>query len=187
MARTRLVASKVVRSSSDSDAAVDHADFIRKLPLPAGFQAPRTLTFDDVIATAITREDLQDDVRGINTSLELIPVTRGGDWPTGPVTDGFNYDDLVWHEVEFRNGDSFTYVLRAQGHGYIGCCYLYPMGRRTTLTAELAGYDVDASWWVTPDAYAGYYGKVHKALRRWTVENYPFTTIHFSNVEIPTA
>lgn len=175
----------VERNAPASDA---YAGFSKKLPLPAGFEAPKTLTFEDVVATAITREDLRDDVRGINASLELIPVTRGGDWPTGPVTDDFNYDDLVWHEVEFRNGDSFTYVLRARGLGYVGCCYLYPMGRRTTLTADLARNDVDVSWWVTPDAYAaGYYVKAYKALRRWTVEDFPFTAVHFSNVEIPTA
>ena len=105
--RTRLLTSGAVveQSAPASDA---YAGYIKKLPLRAGFQAPRTLTFDDVVATAITRDDLRDDVRGINASLELIPVTRGGDWPTGPVTDDFNYDDLVWHEVEFRNGDSFT-------------------------------------------------------------------------------
>ena len=56
--------------------------------------------------------DLDDDVRGIDASLELIRRTRGGGWPTEPVTTEGNYLDLVWHEREFREGDSFSYVVR---------------------------------------------------------------------------
>jgi hypothetical protein len=48
---------------------------------------------------ALTRDDLDDDVRGINASLELIRRTRGGGWPTAAVTAEDNYVDLVWHDV----------------------------------------------------------------------------------------
>ena len=87
---------------------------------------------------------------GINASLELIRRTRGGSWPTEPVTEEFNYVDLVWHECEFREGDSFSYAVYDAGGQYLGCCYLYPLGRRTPLTEELIAFDVDVSWWVTP-------------------------------------
>jgi integrase len=40
------------------------------LALPAGFDAPRLLRYDDVTAHAITRDDLGADVRGINASLD---------------------------------------------------------------------------------------------------------------------
>jgi len=164
---------------------MDYSPFIKKLQLPADFLAPVELRYDDVVASAITRADLEEDVRGINASLELIATTRGGGWPTEPVTEEFNYVDLVWHELEFRENASFTYVLRTPS-GYLGCCYLYPMGRRTTLTEQLVEYDVDASWWVTPDGYAGgYYPKVYGALQRWTVEDYPFRRVFFSNAELP--
>ena len=103
-------------------------------------------------------------MQGINASLELIRRTRGGRWPTEPVTEDFNYVDLVWHECEFREGDSFTYAVYDAGGQYLGCCYLYPMGRRTPLTEELLDYDVDVSWWVTPDAYRR--GYLHQAVRR---------------------
>jgi hypothetical protein len=167
---------------------VYYGEFTKKLKLPPGFVAPRELTWEDVVARAMTRDDLQEDVRGINASMELIRSTRGGNWPTEPVTEDFNYVDLVWHECEFRDGTSFTYVLRAEGRGYIGNAYLYPMGRRQELTEELATYDVDASWWVTPDAHAdGYYEKVYAALQRWTVEDFPFTRVHYSNKVIPGA
>lgn len=161
---------------------MDYSQYKRKLP--DGPVAAR-LTYEDVVATAITRDDLADDVAGINASLDIIRRTRGGKWPTGPVTEDGNYVDLVWHECEFRDGDSYTYVLRDTTGRYLGCAYLYPMGGRTTLTEDLLKHDVDVSWWVTPTAYDdGYYAKVHRALGHWLAD-LPFTQPYFSNREIP--
>jgi hypothetical protein len=165
---------------------MDYATLIKKLDLPAGFAAPTRLAHDDIVATAIARSHLEDDVRGINASIELIQRTRGGGWPEEPVTEEFNFVDLVWHELEFREGMSFTYAVYDDGGGYLGCCYLYPMGRRTELTEELLGYDVDVSWWVTPDGYArGYYAKLYAALQHWLAEEFPFWRAYYSNREIP--
>ena len=165
---------------------MDYRLLIKRLDMPADFSPPIRLTDEYIVADAITRDDLQDDVRGINASLELIRQTRGGGWPAEPVTEAFNYVDLVWHELEFRERDSFTYVLRDREGGYLGCCYLYPMGRRTPLTDDLLRYDVDVSWWVTPEAYeAGYYVKTWDALRRWLAAEFPFWNAYFSNREIP--
>ena len=165
---------------------MDYAQFIKKLAVPNGFAAPAKLVYDDLVATAITRDDLGDDVRGINASLALIQTTRGGGWPTEAVTEEQNYVDLVWHELEFREAASFTYVVRDAVGRYLGCCYLYPMGRRTVLTEALLGYDVDVSWWVIPDAYEhGYYAKLYVALRLWLAEEFPFWEAYYSNVEIP--
>ena len=113
---------------------MDYASLTRKLPQCS---APTRLTYEDLVATAITRDDLAEDVRGINASLELIQRTRGGGWPTEPVTEEFNFVDVVWHELEFRDGYSYTYVVRDAEGGYVGCAYLYPMGRRTELTEAL--------------------------------------------------
>jgi RimJ/RimL family protein N-acetyltransferase len=165
---------------------MDYRLLEKRLDMPAGFSPPRRLVREDIVATAITRADLEDDVRGINASLALIRRTRGGTWPSEPVTEEFNFVDLVWHELEFRERYSFTYVLRTTEGGYLGCCYLYPMGRRTALTEDLARHDVDVSWWVTPSAYeAGYYAKSHRALRQWLAAEYPFWSAYFSNREIP--
>src|SRR4051794_37218134 len=162
------------------------ATFVRKLALPPGYAAPRQLVYEDVVARAISREDLHDDVRGINASIELIRRTRGGSWPSGPVTEDFNYVDLVWHELEFREGDSFAYAVYDDGGDYLGCAYLYPLGRRRPLTEELLEFDVDVSWWVTPDAYErGYYEKVYAALRQWVADEFPFEAPYYSNAEIP--
>jgi hypothetical protein len=129
---------------------VDYQGLVKRLSLPIGWQRQRNSPTMTSAPARSPRDHLHDDVRGINASLELIRRTRGGRWPTEPVTEDFNYVDLVWHECEFREGDSFTYAVSEVAGQYLGCCYLYPMGRRTPLTEELLGYDVDVSWWVTP-------------------------------------
>ena len=83
---------------------MDYTGLVKTLDLPPGFTPPRQLSYQDIRASALRRNDLDDDVRGINASLDLIRRTRGGAWPTEPVTADDNYVDLVWHELEFREG-----------------------------------------------------------------------------------
>src|SRR4051794_7555213 len=165
---------------------MDYTNLVKRIAVPDGATVPRRLAYEQLVATALTRDDLVDDVRGINASLDLIRQTRGGKWPTGPVDEDYNYVDAVWHELEFREGSSFTYVVRDGDGAYLGCCYLYPMGTRTPLDAETIRYDVDVSWWVTPDAYAaGYYEMLYHGLRHWLSSELPFRRPFFSNREVP--
>jgi hypothetical protein len=165
---------------------MDYAGLVKNLDVPPGFTPPRQLTYQDIRASALTRDDLDDDVRGINASLDLIRSTRGGGWPTTAVTAEDNYVDLVWHELEFRERLSFAYVVRRDDGRYLGCAYLYPMGRRVALTEDLMRHDVDVSWWVTTEAYAqGYYVKVYEALLTWIDTEFPFGNPYFSNVDVP--
>jgi hypothetical protein len=174
--------------SLDQERALRYHQFVKKLDLSAGFEAPARLSYQDIVAVAITRDHLRDDVRGINDSIELIQVTRGGGWPTEPVSEEFNFVDLVWHEQEFREGTSFTYAVYDDHGHYMGCCYLYPMGRRTELTEKLLVHDVDVSWWVTPAAYErGYYEKLYAALREWLTTEFPFSQPYYSNTALPSA
>ena len=163
-----------------------YEQFTKKLATPAGFRAPERLLFEHFEARAISRADLTEDVRGINSSLDLIVRTRGGGWPTERITADINFVDLVWHELECRDGYSFTYAVYDTGGNYLGCCYLYPLGRRTKLSEALLDYDVDVSWWVTPAAYErGDYDKLYTALRNWLAAEFPFWRPYYSNREIP--
>ena len=165
---------------------MDLTPYTKKLVLPAGFVPPRVLRYDDLVARAITRDDVAEDVLGINESLDLIRETRGGSWPSEAVTEDEIIVDEYWHECEFRDHKSFSFILRADGHGYVGCAYLYPLGVRQPLTHDLAQHDVDVSWWVTPTAYqAGYYAKGHDALRQWATQDYPFERPYYSNARMP--
>jgi hypothetical protein len=165
---------------------MDYHGLVKRLPVPDGYIAPRELSYHDIRAHAISRADLDEDVRGINASLDIIRRTRGGGWPTGPVTADYNFVDLVWHECEFRDGGSFTYAVYDASGQYLGCCYLYPLGGRTPLTADLLRYDVDVSWWVTPAAYQqGFYHELYQALQHWISNAFPFQAAYYSNAEIP--
>ena len=92
---------------------------VKSLVLPVGFRPPTELVYEDLRATALSRADLEADVRGINDSLELIRRTRGGGWPTEPVTEEIDYVDLVWHELEFREGYSLLPVVQNDDVGAI--------------------------------------------------------------------
>jgi hypothetical protein len=165
---------------------MDYRGLVKSLDLPAGYLPPAELAYQDLRARALSRADLDEDVRGVNASLELIRRTRGGPWPAEAVSPDFDYVDLVWHEQEFREGTSFSYAVYDTGSQYLGCCYLYPLGKRTPLTEALLAHDVDVSWWVTPDAYQrGYYAKLYAALRSWSGEAFPFRQPYYSNQEIP--
>lgn len=167
---------------------MDYARFVKKLELPAGVTPPAELEHGDIVMRALSRDQLHDDVQGINASLALIRRTRGGDWPTEPVTEEVDFVDLVWHELEWRDGYSYSYAVYDTAGAYLGCAYLYPMGRRTELAEQLLDFDVDVSWWVTPDAYdRGRYGELYAALQHWLATEFPFWRPYYSNREIPTA
>lgn len=165
---------------------MDYSRFIKRFELPTGFSAPTGLTYQNIIARPLTRKDLEDDMEGVNSSLELIRRTRGGLWPSEPVDEDFDFLDLAWHEREFREAGSFAYVVYEINGRYLGCFYLYPIGVRTPLNEELLKYDVDASWWVTTTAYqSGFYEKLYSAMQQWLAESFPFNEIYYSNKEIP--
>lgn len=164
---------------------MQYEDYVKKFKLPASFSAPKQLNFEDITATPLTRNDLKADMDAVNSSLETIRNTRGGSWPEEAVSEEFDFLDLAWHEREFRDAGSFAYVIYDDEGTYVGCFYLYPMGHRTVLSDELLSYDVDASWWVTTDAYRkGYYEKLYAALQQWLVE-FPVKKVYYSNKVIP--
>ena len=66
---------------------MNYQGLIKRLNLPAGWKAPTEPDYGDIRATAISRAHNHDDVQGINASIELIQRTRGGPWPTEPVTE----------------------------------------------------------------------------------------------------
>jgi hypothetical protein len=163
---------------------MDYSQYIKKLDLPSNFEAPTKLAYEDLIARPLTRKDLLVDMQGVNSSIELIHKTRGGSWPQEAVTEDFNLLDLSWHEAEFRDHQSFAYVIYDNNGLYIGCFYLYPMGFRTELSEETIDYDIDASWWVTTKAYEnGYYKKLQTALKQWLADEFPFDKVYYSNKE----
>jgi hypothetical protein len=106
----------------------DPSGYAKTRALPAGFDAPRLLRYDDVTAHAITRDDLGADVRGINASLDLIRETRGGTWPTGPVTEEEGLRRPGPARVRVPGRQVIHVLRRGRGGGYIGCAYLLPSG-----------------------------------------------------------
>ncbi len=154
--------------------------------LPVGVATPLKLIYEDFYAIPLTRQDLDADLEGVNSSIETIQKTRGGSWPSQQLDKDSDFLDLAWHEREFRDGDSFAYVVYSDDDEYLGCFYLYGIGLRTPLNEKTINYEVDASWWVTTDAFDnGFYKKIYEALKKWLADDFKFTKIYYSNKEIP--
>jgi len=49
---------------------MDYRGLVKRLQLPDGYVAPGELSYDDIRAHAISRADLDEDVRGINASID---------------------------------------------------------------------------------------------------------------------
>ena len=105
----------------------DLSGYVKKLALPAGFDAPR-LRIRPRHRSRITRDDLGADVRGINASLDLIRETRGGTWPTGPVTEEEGLRRPGPAQVRVPGRQVIHVLRRGRGGGYSGCAYLPPSG-----------------------------------------------------------
>jgi hypothetical protein len=57
----------------------DPSGYAKTLALPAGFDAPRLLLYDDVTGHAITRDDLGADARGIEAlGASVVDDAAGG-------------------------------------------------------------------------------------------------------------
>src|SRR3954454_4613661 len=54
---------------------MNYHGLVKRLDLPAGWIPPAKLEYDDIRARAISRADNDDDVQGINASIELIRRT----------------------------------------------------------------------------------------------------------------
>lgn len=179
---------RVTAPSGPGPSGIDLGALVKPLVVPDGERPPPRLVHGDLVARALSRHDLRADVDGINASVALIRSTRGGGWPTGPVTDEEDYVDLVWHECEQREGYSYAYALYEHDRRYVGCCYFYPVGRRTPLSPDLLACDVDVSWWVTSEAWErGFYRRAHRALQVWLADDLPFAHPHWSNADLPVA
>ena len=57
---------------------LNYDGLVKQLDLPAGWKAPAELAYDDIRARAISRADNDDDVQGINASIELQQRPLGG-------------------------------------------------------------------------------------------------------------
>lgn len=156
----------------------------KMLIIPKGFNLPEALKHEDLEARPLTRDDLVEDLKAVNSSIDIIKKTRGGSWPEEELDKNFVLLDLAWHEREFRDKTSFAYVIHHNGK-YIGCFYIYPIGGRTLLDDITDEYDADFSWWVTKEAFEqGFYERVYSALKSWESE-LPFGEVLYSNKLIP--
>jgi len=152
--------------------------------VPNDFIVPETLETDKFFAGKLSAADTDIDYEAVMSSIETIQKTRGGSWPTKDLTYEDDRIDLSWHQREFEMRNTFAYiVLSPDKKEYIGCFYLYAPNTRKPAPE---GTDVDASWWVTTEAFnKGIYDELYKALSGWLKEKWPFEKVFYTNNLIP--
>lgn len=166
---------------------MDLSGLMKPINVPQDFKAPVSLQYKHLVATILNRSDVKEDLAAVNSSQRTILRTRGGSWPGQELSEEYNWLDLIWHEREARENNSFAYAVRNIQGEYIGCFYLYPLGLRQALSKELLAYDVDASWWTTTPAYErGDYTTLYLGLGQWLIDDLGAVgKPWFSNVQIP--
>ena len=110
---------------------------IKRLVLPPGRAAGASWTYEELAQRADTAPSSTTTSRGINASLDLIRrpaaavADRAGDEPSSTTS--------TWSGTSRVPRGRLLHLrrLRADG-GYLGCAYLYPLGRRTPLERRAA-------------------------------------------------
>src|SRR3990167_6280536 len=152
--------------------------------VPIHFQVPERIETPDFIIRKLCFSDAELDYKAVMSSIDIIKITRGGNWPLPSLSFVEDQIDLGWHQREFENKTSFAYtVMSVDGKECLGCLYLYPPGYRNESSKDA---DVDVSYWVTQKSYdKGLYITLYKVLDSWLKSAWPFKKIIYTNKVMP--
>lgn len=150
-----------------------------QLQLPENFSVPETFSHSHFHFRPLLFSDIDIDYAAVMSSIDIIRKTRGGDWPDPTMTREENHRDLGWHDKEFEDRSSFSYIAFSPDKTeYRGCLYFYPPGTRGEKSINT---DVDVSFWVTQKAYdEGDYEKLYDAIKEF-LKLWPFEKVAFTN------
>lgn len=105
-----------------------HPDF-------ADVELPRSVTLTTCQMTPLSPEHTEEDYAIVMETAALL--SGPGEWPDGLTLED-NAIDLAWHEREFTEKRSFSWILRDSAETYLGCFYIYPaIGGRGTAKVVL--------------------------------------------------
>ncbi|MEO1703819.1 MAG: hypothetical protein AAFR50_00550 [Pseudomonadota bacterium] len=85
---------------------------------------PRTVSLPHCDMTPLSPAQTQEDYEVVMEACSLLSPGPG-EWPDG-LTFEDNAIDLAWHEREFTEKRSFSWILRDATGEYLGCFYIYP-------------------------------------------------------------
>ena len=133
-------------------------------------------------ARMLSARDVLDDWYAVLSSIDVIHQVRGGTWPTSELSLEDDYIDLAWHQREFEAKYSYAYVAYSLENVYLGCLYIYPPDRPSSLRAPSSDDEATISWWVTTEAFnRGFYGEFSLDIRSWIETEWPFKKVNWAN------
>lgn len=154
---------------------------------PTADFVPPLLQTETYHARSLLARDVYDDYMAVMSSFDSIRATRGGSWPTSDLTFEEDMIDLAWHEREFTSGYSYAYVLHSNDNTeYLGCIYVYPPERPSSLRQPQPDDQASVSWWVTDAAWKrGFYETLSTDIKQWFADAWPFERINWANHHLP--
>ena len=137
--------------------------------VPADFEVPEPVKTVDFILRKLTTKDVEQDYEAVMSSrVSLRQIfAKDDDWPADDMTIESNYEDLEYHENDFKERKSFTYTMRSVDDSRcIGCVYIYPWRGKV--------YDSQVYYWVIDsEKVKGLDEKLGNFLRDWIENTWP--------------
>ena len=149
--------------------------------LPEGFEHPRLVSVPpDHHLRPIRSSDVDIDYPAVMSSRERLWSLFGEPhgWPAETLTYEEDRADLLRHEADMAENQSFNYALldREESH-LLGCVYIDP--------PERVGADADISYWVVDSLVdTPVPASLEAVVRRWIAASWPFTSPRFIGADI---
>lgn len=150
---------------------------MRQPLIPVDFKPPQNSILGKYQLTPIQTKDNREDLDVLLKNADLITEMRGGNgskdkWPY-TFTLEENAIDIAWLEMCAKNRQLFSYIIRNDENGYIGCIYIYPI--ELYFPEKASEFDVDFSFWIIKSEFdKGLYQKIYSLLLSWLEKRWPF-------------
>jgi hypothetical protein len=150
--------------------------------VPADFSPPPPPSGDGFALVPLGVEHNEGDLAAWSSSVDHIHATpgfSGHPWPDEPMTLERNEGDLRQHELDFAQGQGFTYsVLNPSDGAVIGCVYIYPSVK--------GGVEADVRSWVRATD-ANLDTRLYVRVTEWLRTDWPFSSFVYAPRETSNA
>jgi hypothetical protein len=154
--------------------------------VPADFQAPLEVRLGQYVLRPLSELYVEADLAAVNSSMDLIRQTRGGTWPSKPITLEEDREDLIEHHRQFKERLAFAYaILSEDAKVCAGSVYIYPPNHPfddSDKSLMPANADATVSFWTSQQAYdEGFYPTLYSFVTAWLKKDWPFIRPYISN------
>ena len=105
-----------------------------KIFVPKDFEIPKELITNNFKLRMLTTKNVDKDYEAVMSSQKEILGVLGKyaiGWPPKTMTKEEDFNDLAWHQWEFKHRRSFAYtIMNLDESKCLGCVYIAPSEKR---------------------------------------------------------